>query len=435
MRKALKFLRLAPRLLAAFVTGALIRAARRVLRRPPRIWHGFGAMFLTASHVAADRLAGFPARSVAIHARLRNYEIVRASEFDAVYADDGPADEAHWRSLYDLLRHGDIWYTHFESIFFRHDQPAMNSLVMSLIALAGIRIIVTPHGGDILHRHRAVTRYDWIGRAQLDYPNWDLTAQAEVVNARIGLFSRYAHFVIGGDHTLVGMLPRHDILFPSVTMDCTALTPSPTEPNVVPRVIHAPNHRHVKGTTYLLGAVERLRARGIELELVLIEGVARHEALRIYETADIVADQFIIGSWGVFAAEGMSLGKPVMTYLSQETLGDPLWNHPVVNTTPENLEKVLAVLLLVPDLRVRLGRAARESIERYQSIVPMADLFGRIYRHVWWGTPMQLAETAMFSPQRKPGAFTEDPADPAFWPVDVSDLMEPIRAALLHRQL
>jgi len=430
MRQALKLLRLAPRLLGAFVTGAVVRFVRRVLRRPPRIWHGFGAMFLTASHVAADRLAGFPARSVAIHARLRNYEIVRASEFDAVYADDGPADEAHWRSLADLLRHGDIWYTHFESIFFRHDQPAMNSLVMSVIALAGIRIIVTPHGGDILHRHRAVTRYDWIGRAQLDYPNWDLEAQAEVVKARIGVFCRYAHFVIGGDHTLVGMLPRHDILFPSVTMDCTALTPSSAEPNAVPRVIHAPNHRHVKGTAYLLAAVERLRARGIPVELVLIEGVARHEALRIYETADIVADQFIIGSWGVFAAEGMSLGKPVMTYLSQETLGDPLWNHPIANTTPENLEKVLAVLLLVPDLRVRLGSAARESIERYQSIVPMADLFGRIYRHVWWKTPLQLDETAMFSPERKPRAFTEDPADPAFWPVDVSDLMEPLRAAL-----
>ncbi|HEV3484386.1 MAG TPA: hypothetical protein VG106_03190, partial [Vicinamibacterales bacterium] len=337
MRKLLKFARIAPRLAYALIAGAIVRSMRRLLRRPPRIWHGFGALFFTAAHAAADRRAGFPVRSVALHTRLASYALVRSEEFDAVYDTSG---EGHWLCLADLLLHGDIWYTHFESLFFRHDQRRMNHFAFRLIRLAGIRIIVSPHGGDILHRHRYVSRYDWIGRAQRDYPEWDLDAFARDANARIEFFCRYADLVLGGDSALVRMLPRRDLFFPSLVMDTEAFAPAPPIDRAVPKVVHAPNHRYTKGTDFLLAAVDRLKARGIACELVLVERVARAEALALYADADIVADQFIIGGWGVLASEGMMLGKPVMTYLDEEHLGDPVFNMPVVNTTPENLERV-----------------------------------------------------------------------------------------------
>lgn len=431
MKKLLKLVRIAPRLAFAFAWGAIVRAMRRMLHRPPRIWHGYGALFFTAAHVAADRRAGFPARSVVRRARLGSYELVRAAEFDVVYESDGKiSDESHWLVLCDLLLRGDIWYTHFESIFFRWDQRRMNEMSFRLMRAAGIRIIVAPHGGDILHRHPHVSRYDWIGRAQLDYPEWDLTAETVAATARMDVFSRHASLILGGDSTLARLLPRHDLLFPTLVMDTDAHQPVPPASPAVPRVVHAPNHRHTKGTDFLLAAIERLKARGIECELVLVERVARHEAMTIYATADVVADQFIIGGWGVFASEAMMLGKPVMTYLDEDHLRDPVFNMPVVNTTPENVERVLAVLLLVPELRARLGAAGREAIERYHSVGAMADVWKRVYEHVWWGTPLRLGETALFSRERKPRALTEDPRDDAFWPVDVSGLMPRIHEAI-----
>jgi hypothetical protein len=137
-----------------------------------------------------------------------------------------------------------------------------------------------------------------------------------------------------------------------------------------------------------------------------------------------------MGGPGVFALEGMALGKPTLTYLDQEHLGDPLFNFPLVNATPENLAEVLAALIAVPELRRRLGEAGRACVERYQSIPPLAEVWDRIFRHVWRDEPLRLEETVHFSPDRQPRAFTENPLDPAFWPVPIDDVFPQIQEAI-----
>jgi hypothetical protein len=99
----------------------------------------------------------------------------------------------------------------------------------------------------------------------------------------------------------------------------------------------------------------------------------------------------------------------------------------VVNTNPENLERVLAVLLKLPELRHRLGRAGRAYAETYQSYSAMAEVWKRIYRHVWRKEPLRLEETALFDQNRRARPFTEDPANPDFWPVPVHDMIDRIR--------
>jgi hypothetical protein len=137
-----------------------------------------------------------------------------------------------------------------------------------------------------------------------------------------------------------------------------------------------------------------------------------------------------MGGFGIFALEGLCLGKPVLTYLDQDYLGNPIFTHPIVNTNPENIERVLAVLLQVPALRERLGEAGCESVVRYQSVAAMAEVWTRIYCHLWWGEPLDLETTAPFSRERQARSFVEDPACPDFWPVPVEDLMPAIHNAL-----
>lgn len=417
------------RVLVAFVRGLIVRTLRRIARRPPRIWHGFTPMFFTREMVESDRIAGFPSRAVAQHTKLQSYALVSDEEFDAVYTGGKMKwHESHWRSLIDLLVYGDIWFAFFDSFFFRIDQPRANELAFLLLRLAGIRIVVAPHGGDVVYRHRYVSRYDWIARMQRDYPDWDLVAQERSARARIDTFCRYADLVISNSY-LSSVIPRSDLNFPYVSVDCVRLRPTPGT-STPPRIIHAPNHRYAKGTDLLLGALAVLQAKGFTHELVLVEGVPRVEALKIYATADIIADQFVIGGFGVFACEGMALGKTVLTYLDEGCLGDPVYNHPLVNSTPENLTRVLAALLAIPELRGRLGIAGRRSMENYQSIPEMASVWREIYSHVWWGSPMRLEDTPPFSRDRKPRSYTTDPADETFWPVEVEDLMGEIRAAV-----
>jgi hypothetical protein len=242
-----------------------------------------------------------------------------------------------------------------------------------------------------------------------------------------------ADFVIGCDSSIDRFLPRRDERFKWLVVDTDALRPrDPLARNTPPIVVHAPNHRHIKGTTDLIASLDRLRSAGIHAELRLVERVARAEALRIYEQADIVADQFCIGSFGMFALEGLALGKVVLAYLDQEQLGDPVFNLPIVNANRENLAEVLGVLIAMPELRTRIGAAGRHAVESFQSIAAMKEVWGRIYRHIWYGMSLDLEKTAHFSSERKPRSFSEDPAEIDFWPVPVGDLIDGIRALLAN---
>jgi glycosyltransferase involved in cell wall biosynthesis len=431
MRRHLRWLVL---VFGAAIAGAVVRVTRRILRRTPRIWHGFTPLHATSWMVQAERKAGFPSLSVTMNTRASRYALVRREDFDVVFENETERwDDVHWRTLIHLLRHADLWNAYFDCHFFRTNEQWKNVLVFRLIRAVGIRIIVQPHGSDLIFTGNDHSRYRWTERVQLDYPTWDLGAQRSVVEARIALFDRFASFILAGDSLYEHLLPRFDLSFHTVPADTELLTPADAPMRDVPVIIHAPNHRHVKGTDQLLAALESLRERGFAFELRLIEGVPRHEALRMYRDADLIADQFIMGAFGVFALEGLALGKPVLTYLDEEHLRRPVFNHPIVNTTPENLERVLAVMLTVPELRHRIGAASRASVERYQSFEALAEVWRRIYRHVWWREPLHLESTAPFDPRRGSRAVTEDPSDPAFWPIDVSDLMPQIDAALRYK--
>jgi len=418
------------RISCAAVIGALVRLVRRIVRSKPRIWHGFAPLHLTPPMVRADRLAGFPTRSVVIHSRQRHYALVTEREFDAVFENDGSWYDAHWRALEDLLLRGDIWSAHFESLFFAAQHRRRNNFTFALLRATGIRIIASAHGGDILYRDRLRTRFDWVERTRRDYPGWDLVAHAPVALERIRLFSQHAAMVLPGDSTLLRFLPRNDLLFKYFPVDCDVLRPRPQVSRAVPVIAHAPNHRFTKGTDLLLEAVDRLRSRGLALELKLIEGVPRAEALEMYANADIIADQFCGGAFGSFALEGMALGKPVLTYLDQEHLGDPVFNVPIVNANGENLAAVLAVLVASSVLRDRLGAASRAAVETYHSVEAMAEVWKVIHDHVWWDRSLELSHTRHFSPSRVVRSFSEDPAEAEFWPVNVTDLREEIDAAL-----
>lgn len=413
------------------VWGAVRRGLRRLLRRPARIWFGPAPLHATRHTAAATQRAGYPTRSVVTSTKTSKYALVTSRDFDRVVGEPEVSwDSRHWHALFDLLLHGDIWVAYFDSHFFPLSQRRANEMVFVLLRAAGIRIVVITHGSDIVQLVPQRTRFNWIERMQLDYPTWDFAEQTRRSRERIRLFTRYAHLVIAPYPAIRRLLPKADLTFTPFSMDGHEIPEAAQPGNQVPLILHAPNHRNVKGTAELVAAVERLKARGIACELRLVEGVPRDEALLLYGAADVIVDQLIIGAFGVFAPEAMAIGRPVVTYLDQEILGDPVFNFPLVNANPESIERVLSVLVQVPELRTRLGRASRDSVERYLSPEAMAQVWDRICRHVWKGEPLRLEGTVHFSAERKPRVFTEDPAEEAFWPIDASDLMPQILASL-----
>ena len=189
-------------------------------------------------------------------------------------------------------------------------------------------------------------------------------------------------------------------------VDCGALGPRwPANEGPI-RIAHAANHRGVKGTEFLVAAVEALRSRGHRIELTLIEGQPNDRALRQMADCDIYFDQIYFG-YGLAALEAMALGKVVISGLENDAQARLFRRYsyldecPIVSADPETLEERLSELI---DRRMEwpmIGRRCRAYVERRHSFAAVADLYQAVYRRIWWGEEVDLIN--FYHPQFEAG--------------------------------
>jgi len=188
-----------------------------------------------------------------------------------------------------------------------------------------------------------------------------------------------------GDMTHYTPGSRNDLFFWPVDLDAQdgrkyAPHYPPLQSDRPLRIVHAPNHRHFKGTRHLLEAVQRLRGEGLAIDLVLVEGVHNDRALEIYRTADIVFDQCLIGFHGYFALEAMALGKPVLCFIRSPEEYLLHWEQcPIINAGPDQLETALRQLLADRRRLHELGIQGRRYVEKHFTLAAFAQRFKRAY--------------------------------------------------------
>lgn len=158
-------------------------------------------------------------------------------------------------------------------------------------------------------------------------------------------------------------------------VDISELSPQYETSNERLRIVHAPTDRRFKGTDHILEALEHVKD---DYELVLVEGKTPEEAREIYRTADIIIDQISGGSYGVFSIEAMALGKPVITYISEQTRREhPLL--PIVSADFDSLSEIVSGLLADRKRRISLGKSGREYADRYHDNVRVTSLLPELY--------------------------------------------------------
>ena len=128
--------------------------------------------------------------------------------------------------------------------------------------------------------------------------------------------------------------------------------------------------RNLKGSPFVLDAIEMLKKEHLPVELLSVHDVPSSD-MRFYQAqADIVVDQLIYGCWGSTGIEAMALGKPLVCYLR------PAWkafwlktfpDHdslPIVEANTDNIGEVLRRLVTDREYRERKGRESRAFAER-----------------------------------------------------------------------
>jgi hypothetical protein len=149
-----------------------------------------------------------------------------------------------------------------------------------------------------------------------------------------------------------------------------AYVPPPPITDDGPLVLHAPTHREVKGTRFVLDAIGKLKAEGVKFRFQLVEGLPRADARRLFAQAHLLIDQLWLGWYGGLSVELMALGRPVICNVREDGLKflpPGMADHlPLIRAEPGTLVEILRDWLTARcgDLTSR-GVESRRFVEKW----------------------------------------------------------------------
>ncbi len=244
---------------------------------------------------------------------------------------------------------------------------------------AGKRLYVYAYGADVRTRNKtqALGRWNFCVDCT-EPPKYCICADSEGDNS-IAKIAKHATAMVSLGDMLAYMPGAEHLNYWPIDIDRIKLG-QPVRADGPLRIGHAPNHTHFKGSVYLEQTINRLRARGHLIEYVKIQGVPNTQVLELFETCDLVADQFIGGAYGYTALEAMAFGRPVLSFVRSRDLVDAPDECPIINTTPDTLEEVLTWILDNRAQLAAIGEQGKSYVQRWHSIDAVALRLGQLYR-------------------------------------------------------
>jgi len=221
---------------------------------------------------------------------------------------------------------------------------------------AGVRVAMVAHGSD-------VRRPDRHEQVEPDSPFPRVSAKVRATRQKYA--DRIAPLMDGCEWSfvstpdLVDDVPRARWL--PVVVDVERWSSEPIadrEPSDPPVVSHIPSNAMWKGTELVEPTLERLGGEGA-IRYQPVRGVPQPEMPAAIAAAEIVLDQFSLGSYGVAAVEAMAAGRVVVGHVRPEVrarvLAETGLELPIVQARAGEVADVLADLARDPARCRQLG--------------------------------------------------------------------------------
>lgn len=194
---------------------------------------------------------------------------------------------------------------------------------------------------------------------------------------------------------LLELHPKLEYLF--LPIDISGYKPIPFEEKPSPiKIGHAARSRKLKGTDYVIRAIENLKRRGYDVELVLMENLPHAEVVKKKKECHIAVDQLTdLGGWGygMSSLEFAASGIPIVTRMRPE-YERFLPDHPFVNADETNVESALEKLIADSEFRRQKGIEARKFVERYHDVkVVLRQYYDYLVREGMISTLPKLLQT------------------------------------------
>lgn len=272
----------------------------------------------------------------------------------------------------------------------------LENLEPFLLKLSQTKIVVMPYGGDVHDMYHARNLLFKHAMA-VDYPLYYQIN--DKVKGRIRRWTLQSDFVISGcdwvDHTYHWdklMLAHFSIdltKFEKVREVGSNLNRKYSTDNPL-KVLHAPNHKTIKGSNFILQSVEELKSEGFPIEITFLQKRSNDEILAQIAQSDIIADQLVIGWYAMFALEGLASKKPVICYLREDLIKlylfagliDSRDELPFLNTDFEGVKNLFKRIL---NGHVDLNSTSEKGVsfvEKYHSIDAIGKVFAEINQKI-----------------------------------------------------
>ncbi len=257
-----------------------------------------------------------------------------------------------------------------------------------LYKIAGTKIVILPYGADVQEMTRSPNLL-FKDAMRRDYPRHKFRRRG--VASRIDLWTKMADHIIAGCEWVDYLYYWDTLMLGHFSIDTELWKPieesAQKEESRSLKILHAPNHRNIKGTQYFSQAVQELRQEGLDIELVIVEKMPNERIREMIDASDIVADQLIVGWYAFYAIEAMAMGKPVLCFLRKD-LEDLFINSglisageiPIINCTPRTIKDTLRNLALKKGKILEIGKRSREYVVKHHSLEAVGKVFAEINR-------------------------------------------------------
>ncbi|MEW4281682.1 glycosyltransferase family 4 protein [Priestia megaterium] len=332
----------------------------RVLHLP------YGSPMIDLCH--SLRLKGVDATSCHFYTNRYNFKPDICLNFDAVQIQFREKKIRNY--MKEVINKYDIFHFHFGETFL----PDKSDL--EFLKNHGKKMVVHHHGSEV----RSLTMARKFNPYVLVKPEWtDIKIQEN-----LKILSRYIDHAIVQDYELKSYIKDHyrttHVIPNSINIE--EFQPNYPKPKRFPLIVHAPTLRNLKGTEFVLKAVNQLKREGVPINFQLIEGLSHQETKQLLSKADIVIDQLRIGACGYITVESMALGKPVICYVREDLLKQYPKEFPVINANPDTITDVLREVIKKPEKWTQIGKRGRFYVNKFHNINKNINQYIEIYSNL-----------------------------------------------------
>lgn len=276
----------------------------------------------------------------------------------------------------------DVFHFNFGSSLFHSPTYQVNQLELPFYSKKA-KLFVTYNGCDIRQKYPTMLRTKIAACHNSNCYNGQCNSGKLDEFRRKGIekMQRYVKHIWALNPDLLYFLPPEKSSFLPYIADSQNINIVSPKLDKKITIVHAPTNQEAKGSQYILSAIQKIEKKYPHcIDLKLVENIPHQQALKIYQLADLVIDQVLIGWYGGLAVEAMQMGKPVMARIAKEDLDfipkkmrkDVL--ETVINADPNTIESVIINCLENRSLLKHHSQASLEYVNSWHHPNYIANL-------------------------------------------------------------